>query len=66
LLVDRHVTSSVFEGAMVLTTAVQLRRYPESVDLYFTHENYPLTRWAAASLANWERLYEYTELAHEE
>jgi len=51
---------------MVLTTAVQLRRYPESDDLYFTHENYPLTRWAAASLANWERLYEYTELAHEE
>ncbi len=35
-LVDRHVTSSVFECSMVLTTAVQLNGYPESDALYFT------------------------------
>jgi len=65
-LVDRHVTSSVFECAMVLTTAVQLNGYPESDELYFTHPDHPLTRWAAASRANWERLRKYTRLAHEE
>ncbi|AEH39154.1 hypothetical protein Halxa_0560 (plasmid) [Halopiger xanaduensis SH-6] len=65
-LVDRHVTSSVFECSMVLTTAVQLNGYPESDDLYFTHPDNPLTGWAARSLANWEYLRDYTEAAHEE
>ena len=70
-LVDRHVTSSVFENAMVLTTAVQHNGYAEGDpdrrdDLYFTHPDHPLTRWAAAHPDNWDYLYEYTELAHEE
>ena len=70
-LVDRHVLSSVFENAMVLTTAVQLDGYaaddPEVRDgLYFTHPDHPLTQWAAAHRDNWELLYEYTESAHEE
>jgi hypothetical protein len=65
-LVDRHVTSSVFECSMVLTTAVQLNGYPESESLSFTHPDNPLTRWAARSLANWQYLREYTEAAHAE
>ncbi|WP_226010992.1 hypothetical protein [Halomicrobium salinisoli] len=65
-LVDTHVTSSVFECAMVLTTAAQVNGYPESEALYFTHEHHPLTRWAARSHANWRRLYEYADAAHEE
>jgi hypothetical protein len=66
-LVDRHVTSSVFECSMVLTTAAQERGYPdEADDLYFTHANHPLTRWAGSSYANWRRLYAYTDAAHDE
>ena len=65
-LVDRHVTSSVFECSMVLTTAVQKRGYPEDEDLYFTHADHPLTRWASSSHENWDRLREYTRRAHEE
>lgn len=65
-LVDSHVLSSVFENAMVLTTAVQSNGYPESDDLPFGHADHPLTRWAAASLDNWEYLREYAEAAHEE
>ncbi|WP_265110543.1 hypothetical protein [Halosolutus halophilus] len=65
-LVDRHVTSSVFECSMVLTTAVQLNGYPESDALYFTHPDNPLTRWAARSPDNWQYLRDYTEAAHEE
>ena len=65
-LVDTHVTSSVFECSMVLTTAVQLNGYPSDDDLYFTHPDNPLTRWAAESHANWQLLREYTEAAHRE
>lgn len=65
-LVDRHVTSSVFENAMVLTTAAQVNGYPESEDLYFSHADHPLTRWATESYANWRRLRDYTEAAHDE
>ncbi|WP_247729709.1 hypothetical protein [Halovivax limisalsi] len=65
-LVDRHVGSSVFEGAMVLTTAVQLNGYPRSDALYFTHPDNPLTRWAARSRANWRFLRAYVEAAHDE
>jgi hypothetical protein len=65
-LVDSHVLSSVFENATVLTTAVQLDGYPESEDLYFTHADHPLTRWAAAHPDNWEYLYDYAAAAHEE
>ncbi len=64
-LVDSHVTSSVFECSMVLTTAAQVRGY-DGEDLYFTHADHPLTRWAADSLANWRRLRAYVERAHEE
>lgn len=64
-LVNRHVTSTVFECSMVLTTAVQLVGSEED-DLYFTHENHPLTQWAAASLANWRYLRTFTEHAHDE
>lgn len=65
-LVDRHVTSSVFECSMVLTTAAQLNGYPGSDELYFTHPDNPLTRWAAGSFDNWRRLRAYTDAAHEE
>ena len=65
-LVDRHVTSSVFECSMVLTTAAQLRGYEGGDDLYFTHPDHPLTRWAADAHANWRRLRDYTRAAHEE
>ena len=65
-LVDSHVTSSVFECSMVLTTAVQLRGYRAHDDLYYTHPEHPLTRWAAESHANWRYLREYAERAHEE
>jgi hypothetical protein len=65
-LVDRHVTSSVFECSMVLTTAVRLNDYSEDGDLYFTHPDNPLTRWAAESHANWRRLRAYTEALHAE
>jgi len=65
-LVDAHVTSSVFECSMVLTTAAQVNGYPTSDDLYFTHADHPLTRWAAQSYGNWQRLYDYTEAAHRE
>ena len=41
-LVDVHVTSSVFECSMVLTTAVRLNGYPADDDLYFTHSDHPL------------------------
>jgi hypothetical protein len=51
---------------MVLTTAAQVNGYPESDRLYFTHEHHPLTRWATASFENWQRLYDYTDAAHEE
>lgn len=64
-LVDQHVTSSILECSMVLTTAVQLRGQKDE-DLYFTHSNHPLTRWAARSHANWLDLRTYTERAHEE
>jgi len=66
-LVDRHVTSSVLENATVLTTAVQVNGYPEDGDLYFSHADHPLTRWATASHANWRRLRAYTAAAaHDE
>lgn len=65
-LVDKHVTSSVFECSMVLTTAVQLNDHPESEELYFTHPDNPLTQWAAQAYDNWRLLREYTEMAHEE
>ncbi|WP_254531179.1 hypothetical protein [Natrinema gelatinilyticum] len=65
-LVDRHVTSSVFECSMVLSTAVRLNGFPESDAPYFTHQNHPLTRWAARSAANWRYLRDYTGAAHEE
>ncbi|MFB6140943.1 MAG: hypothetical protein ABEJ26_10960 [Halosimplex sp.] len=64
-LVDAHVTSSVFECSMVLTTALQLRGH-EGEDLSFTHPDNPLTRWAADSVANWAYLRAYTAAAHEE
>ncbi|MFC7142530.1 hypothetical protein ACFQMA_22175 [Halosimplex aquaticum] len=63
-LVDRHVTSSVFECSMVLTTAVQLRGHED--DLSFTHADNPLTQWAADSFENWQYLRAYTDAAHEE
>ncbi len=62
-LVDRHVTSSVFECSMVLTTAVQ-RNGLRGEDLYFTHADHPLTVWAADAYDNWRRLREYVEAAH--
>ncbi|WP_218836414.1 hypothetical protein [Halorarum salinum] len=65
-LVDSHVTSSVFECSMVLTTAAQLNGYPADEDLSFTHPDNPLTRWAADSYDNWRRLYDYAEAAHRE
>jgi hypothetical protein len=65
-LVDAHVTSSVFECSMVLTTAVQLNGYPSDDALYFTHADNPLTRWAAESHDNWQRLWDYTDAAHRE
>ena len=65
-LVDAHVTSSVFECSMVLTTAVQLHGYPSDDDLYFTHPDHPLTQWAAEAYGNWRTLHAYTEAAHEE
>jgi hypothetical protein len=65
-LVDAHVTSSVFECSMVLTTAAQLVGLERDEDLYFTHADHPLTQWAAESFANWQRLYAYTDAAHEE
>ena len=65
-LVDSHVTSSVFECSMVLTTAVQLNGYPADDDLYFTHPDHPLTQWAADAHANWERLWSYADAAHRE
>ena len=65
-LVDSHVTSSVFECSMVLTTAVQLNGVPRSDDLYFTHPDNPLTRWAADAYDNWRLLRAYTEAAHRE
>lgn len=64
-LVDKHVTSSVFECSMVLTTAAQLNG-ATGEDLYFTHQHNPLTRWAAESHGNWRFLREYTEAAHRE
>lgn len=64
-LVDRHVTSSIFECSMVLTTAVRLRGY-DGEDLYFTHPDHPLTQWAGRALENWEYLHEYTARAHDE
>ena len=65
-LVDTHVSSSILECAMVLTTAVQLRGYPERDDLYFGYQNNPLTRWAARSVENWQYLHAYTAAAHAE
>lgn len=65
-LVDRHVTSSVFECSMVLTTAVQLNGHPDDDALYFTHQNHPLTQWAASAYDNWQRLRAYTDAAHSE
>jgi hypothetical protein len=65
-LVDDHVTSSVFECSMVLTTAVQLNGYPASEELYYTHADNPLTRWAARSHGNWRRLRAYAAAAHDE
>lgn len=64
-LVDAHVTSSVFECSMVLTTAAVSNGLPRD-DRPVTHEHHPLTRWAAASLANWRRLRAYTAAAHRE
>lgn len=65
-LVDTHVSSSIFECAMVLTTAVQLRGYPRDDDLYYGFTDNPLTRWAADSLENWQYLRDYTAAAHAE
>ena len=64
-LVDAHVTSSVFEGSMVLTTAVQLNGL-SGEDLYFTHPKNPLTQWAADAYDNWQFLRAYVEAAHRE
>lgn len=65
-LVDTHVTSSVFECSMVLTTAVQINGFPDDGDLYFTHPDHPLTRWAADAYDNWALLQAYVEAAHRE
>lgn len=65
-LVDAHVTSSVFECSMVLTTAVQLLGYPEREGLYFGFTDHPLTQWATTSHENWQYLSNYTEAAHRE
>lgn len=65
-LVDSHVTAGVFECSMVLTTAAQKNGYPEDKDLYYSHENHPLTEWAAESYQNWWYLYRYAENAHQE
>ncbi|MHB9285471.1 hypothetical protein ACKVMT_00345 [Halobacteriales archaeon Cl-PHB] len=65
--VDRHVTSAILECSMVLTAALDLRDYPdEAGELYVTHQNHPLTRWAARSLANWDYLYDYVAAVHDE
>lgn len=64
-LVDRHVTSSVFECSMVLTTAAQLNGLAAD-DLAFTHPTNPLTRWAADAHDNWLLLRAYTDAAHRE
>jgi hypothetical protein len=64
-LVDDHVTSSVFECSMVLTTAGHVNGLDED-SLYVTHTDHPLTQWASASFANWSRLREYTRATHEE
>jgi len=64
-LVDRHVTSSVFECSMVLTTAVQRNGYPESDALYVTHPDHPLICRAARSSPT-GTLRPYTDAAHEE
>lgn len=64
-LVDKHVTSSVFEGSMVLTTAVQLNGLVDD-DLYFTHPRHPLTEWATDAHDNWQRLWAYVKSAHRE
>ncbi|WP_254545367.1 hypothetical protein [Halomarina pelagica] len=65
-LVDAHVTSSVFECSMALTTAVQLNGYPRDDNLYFTHASHPLVRWAADARGNWRYLRAYVAAAHEE
>lgn len=65
-LVDSHVTAGVFETSMVLTTAAQLRGHPGTDELYYSHPNHPLTRWAAASYSNWMKLHSYAEHAHQE
>lgn len=64
-LVDDHVMSSVFECSMVLTTAAQLNG-ATGESLYYTHENHPLTQWAADAYENWRSLRAYTEAAHRE
>jgi hypothetical protein len=64
-LVNDHVTSSVFECSMVLTTALHVNGLDEDA-LYVTHADHPLTTWAADSFANWDRLRAYTRAAHEE
>ena len=64
-LVDDHVTSSVFEGSMALTTAVQLNGLSAD-DLYFTHRDHPLVQWAAEAHENWQLLCAYVEAAHRE
>ncbi len=65
-LVDEHVLSSILEGAMVLTTALQANGYPRSEEPYVTHEDRPFTVWAGEHLDNWRRLYAYVEACHEE
>lgn len=65
-LVDAHVSSSVFESSMVLTTALQMNGFPDDDSLYFTHPAHPLTRWAADAYDNWQLLWDYTDAAHDE
>jgi hypothetical protein len=63
--VDAHVTSSVHECSLVLTTALHLAGMDDD-ELSVTHQHHPLPQWASQSLANWEMLRNYTERVHDE
>ncbi|SEV81561.1 hypothetical protein [Natrinema salifodinae] len=56
---DQHVNKLLLEAAQVLCTAARENGYEADFLYSATHVSHPVTKWAAASRANWRQLREH-------
>lgn len=63
---DQHVNKMLLEAAQILSTAARTNGYETEFLYEATHANHPLVEWAAASSANWRRLYDHARALNEE